>query len=256
MLVSDILGRFQRKEPLPLMAWALVNHALSDTFLNDFFERNAARQYSKKLLFSNIFALMNLVVTRVKSSVGEALRSKLVPVNVSDQAFYAKLNSIEPELCEALVRETCNRLSSVSSTLGNEKPAPLPGYRTIIIDGNAIGASEHRIDELQEIPSAPMPGKSIVFLDPQHDRATEMISCEDGWAQERSMSDKIIKKICVGDLAIADRNFCTKKLLFGIHDQGGLFIIREHKSLPWEALSMTVSNVVYSRHALLICQPT
>jgi len=236
MLVSDILGRYQRKEPLPLMAWALVNHALSDAFLNDFFERNAARQYSKKLLFSNIFALMNLVVTRVKSSVGEALRSKLVPVDVSDQAFYAKLNSIEPEVCEALVREASQRLAAVSSAIGNEKPAPLPGYRTIVIDGNAIGASQHRIDELQDIPSAPMPGKSIVFLDPQHTSATEMIACEDGWAQERSMSNEIIKRICIGDLAIADRNFCTRKLLFGIHDQGGSFIIREHKSLPWEAI--------------------
>lgn len=37
------------------------------------------------------------------------------------------------------------------------------------------------------------------------------------------------------DVWIADRNFCTLKFLFGIAAQKGYFIIRQHKSLPWQA---------------------
>jgi hypothetical protein len=59
-----------------------------------------------------------------------------------------------------------------------------------------------------------------------------MIPCEDGHAQERSMSDEIIKRVRVGDLTIGDRNFCTTKILCGIVERGGDFLIREHKNLP------------------------
>lgn len=37
-------------------------------------------------------------------------------------------------------------------------PDLLPGYRVKIIDGNAIAASEHRLKELRQINSAPLPG--------------------------------------------------------------------------------------------------
>jgi len=240
MMISDILASLQRKEPLPLMTWALLNHALSESFLNDLFERTAAKQYSKNLLFSNVFALMSLVVTGIKSSVGRALQSKLVPVGVSDQAFYAKLNAIEPAVCEALVQESSKRLKRICDSVGNVKPPPVQGYRTLILDGNALGSTEHRIDELREIGSAPMPGKSLVVLDPQYSLATNMITCEDGWAQERSMSDKIIALVCVSDLYIADRNFCTVKILHGIHNNGGVFLIREHRGLPWTPIQELV----------------
>lgn len=240
MMISDVLASLQRREPLPLMTWALLNHALSESFLNDLFERTAIKQYSKTLLFSNIFALMSLVVTGIKSSVGRALQSKLVPVGVSDQAFYDKLNAIEPTVCEALVQESSKRLKAICDSLGNVKPPPVQGYRTLMLDGNALGSTEHRIDELREIGSAPMPGKSLVVLDPQYSLATNMITCEDGWAQERSMSDRIIALVCVSDLYIADRNFCTVKILHGIHNSGGAFLIREHKALPWTPIQELV----------------
>jgi hypothetical protein len=240
MMISDILACLQRREPLPLMTWALLNHALSESFLNDLFERIAIKQYSKKLLFSNVFSLMSLVVTGIKSSVGRALQSKLIPVGVSDQAFYEKLNAIEPAVCEALVQESSKRLEKISAALGNEKPPPVQGYRTLILDGNVLGSTEHRIDELRDIGSAPMPGKSLVILDAQRSLAIHMIACEDGWAQERSMSDQVIERVCVGDLYIADRNFCTVKLLHGIHNNGGAFLIREHKTLPWTPIDKLV----------------
>src|SRR5882724_776429 len=157
MLSSDLLARYQEKEPVPLMAWALINHAISPDFVDGLFARTALKQYAKTLLLSNITTLMSAVVTGVHKTVGEALQSKLHPIGVSDQAFYAKLNGLEPALCEALVRESGERLSKVSAALGGRRTPPVPGYRTLILDGNAIGATEHRIDELRDIGSAALP---------------------------------------------------------------------------------------------------
>jgi len=236
MLSADLLARYQEKEPVPLMAWALINHAISPEFLDDLFARTALKQYDKTLLFSNVTTLMSAIATGVHRSVGAALQSKLHPIGVSDQAFYSKLNGLEPALCEALVRESGERLSKVIGALGGTPTPPVPGYRTLILDGNAIGATDHRIDELRDIGSAALPGKSLVILDAQKSIASEVIACEDGHAQERSMSDELLKRVRVGDLFIADRNFCTTKLLCGIHERGAAFLIREHKALPWTSL--------------------
>jgi hypothetical protein len=226
-MVNDLLRRCQEKEPIPLMAWALVKHALCDEFLDGLFNRTAINQYSKKLLFSTMFSLMSTVVTGVHRSVGAALQRQLNPTGVSDQAFYEKLNGLEPALCEALVRESGERLEKVAEALGGGTlPPPVPGYRTIILDGNAIGSTDHRIDELRDIGSAPMPGKSLVFLDAQNSIASEMIACEDGWAQERSMSYSIIDRVKIGDIFVDDSNFCTTKILLVIHERGVTFLIR------------------------------
>jgi hypothetical protein len=120
MLIPNLLARYQEKEPIPVMAWALLSHALSADFLNDLFDRTACKQYAKKLLFSNIFELMSTVVTRVHRTVGAALQRKLQPIGVSDQAFYDKLKGLEPALCEALVRESSQRLSAVVDALGDQ----------------------------------------------------------------------------------------------------------------------------------------
>jgi IS4 transposase len=65
--------------------------------------------------------------------------------------------------------------------------------------------------------------------------ATDVVPCEDGHAQERSLLDQILAKVAAKDLWIADRNLCTTDFLFGIAGRGGFFAIRQHAStLHWE----------------------
>jgi hypothetical protein len=236
MLVNDILARYQQKEPVPLMTWALLEYSLTPEFLNDLFDRTVLKQYTRKLLFSDIVSLMSTVVTGVHSSVHDAFQRQWKQHGISFQAFYDKLNGLEPTLCETLVHESAQRLNDVTEALGALEAPPVPGYRTLILDGNALAATEHRLKPLREIGSAPLPGKSLVILDAQRKSAVEMIACEDGHAQERSLSDELLKRVRPGDLYIADRNFCTAKLLCGIEERGASVLIREHKSLPWTAL--------------------
>ena len=123
-------------------------------------------------------------------------------------------------------------------------PELLPGYRVKIIDGNAfpegvvedIAASEHRLKELRAFgSSAPLPGQSLVVLDPSLMLAVDVFPCEDGHAQERSLFDQVLPTLEEDDVWIADRNFCTRKFLFGIAAQKGYLIIRQHQSLPAHA---------------------
>ena len=95
MLMADLFARYQEKEPVPLMVWALLKHILAPEFLDDLFERTASKQRQGKLLFSSIVRVMSAVVTRTHKSPREALKQS--DETVSEQAFYKKLNGIEPD---------------------------------------------------------------------------------------------------------------------------------------------------------------
>jgi hypothetical protein len=50
------------------------------------------------------------------------------------------------------------------------------------------------------------------------------------------LTEQIIQAVLAGDCIIADRNFCTTKIVFGIARQLAFFIIRQHKSnAVWKA---------------------
>jgi hypothetical protein len=119
--------------------------------------------------------------------------------------------------------------------MGGARADWLPGYRTRILDGNHLPGSEHRIKELRTMRAAALPGHALVVLDPKRMLATDVVLCEDGHAQERSLLDQVLAKVAAKDLWIADRNFCTTNFLFGIAGRNGSFVIRQHAStLHWE----------------------
>jgi hypothetical protein len=111
----------------------------------------------------------------------------------------------------------------------------LPGYHVRLLDGNHLPGSEHRLKELRTIGAGALPGHALVVLDPRSMLATDVVLCEDGHAQERSLLDRILAIVAAKDLWIADRNFCTTDFLFGIARRDGFFVIRQHAStLHWE----------------------
>jgi hypothetical protein len=68
----------------------------------------------------------------------------------------------------------------------------------------------------------------LVFYDPQWEVATDVIPCEDAYAQERSLLPEVVPMVAKLDCIVADRNFCTLGFLFGIARQGAFFVIRHH----------------------------
>jgi hypothetical protein len=60
----------------------------------------------------------------------------------------------------------------------------------------------------------------------------DLIPCEDGHAQERSLLDQVLAKVAAGQVWVADRNFCTAGFLASLARAGVHFVIRRHGQLP------------------------
>ncbi len=82
----------------------------------------------------------------------------------------------------------------------------LRGYVVRILDGNALAATQRRLKVLQSIAAAPLPGKSLVVLDPQLRLAVDIFPCKDGHAQERRLFAQVLETVEAKQLWIADRN--------------------------------------------------
>jgi Transposase DDE domain len=109
-------------------------------------------------------------------------------------------------------------------------PPLLPGYRVRVLDGNHWAGTEHRLEELRRYRAAALPGHALVFYDPQWDVATDVIPCEDAYAQERTLLPEVVPMVAARDCIVADRNFCTLGFLFGLARRGAFFVIRQHGS--------------------------
>lgn len=235
MILGQVFERFVEESPISVMVRGLLETILSPQKLDKLFEQNTTNQYTKELLFSTVVEMMNTVVCGIRPSIHAAYQAQASEINVSVTSVYNKLNGIETNVSAELVRETGASMEAVIRHLKGNLPDWLPGYRVKILDGNAIAASQHRLKPLRDCNSAPLPGKSLVVLDPSLMLAIDVFPCEDGHAQERSKLPQVLATVESDDVWIADRNFCTLNFLSGIVKNQGYFIIREHKCLPWQS---------------------
>jgi IS4 transposase len=230
MIHSEVFERFAQGDTIPLLTQALMENALCPRILDQLFEDVAERQYTRQLLFSSIVELMSVVVCGVRPSINAAYAKNAVPINASLTALYRKIERIETPVGAAMVRTTAQRLASVIAAMGGGLASFLPGYRTKILDGNHLAKTEHRIQELRTMRAGALPGHALVIFDPEPMLAIDVVLCEDGHAQERSLLDQVLETVAARDLWVADRNFCTTDFLFGIARRGGSFVIRQHGS--------------------------
>ena len=232
MILKAVFDRFAQKTPVTVMTRALLEYALSAEALDALFNHHARQQYEKKLLFSSVVNLMGMVVCRIQPAVCAAYQATKEELSVALTAVYDKLNRIEDNVTAELVRHVASRLGPVVDQLGGQMEPLLPGYRTKIIDGNHFAATEHRLAVLRDVKAGPLPGQALVVLDPSLMLAIDMIPCEDGHAQERSLLNQVLERVAVNDFWIADRNFCTVSFLTGIATRQGFFGIRQHGNFP------------------------
>ena len=155
-------------------------------------------------------------------------------LKVSKPAFYSKLNGLEPQIGQALVRYSVKALAPVIEQCEPQASGPLPGYRLKIVDGNHLGATEHRLKELRHLAAGPLPGHSLVVLDPQLGMAVDVFPCEDAYTQERAILPQLLETVSSNEVWLGDRNLCTRKFLMGLAQKQAYFIIREHQNLPWQ----------------------
>lgn len=235
--LADVFQPFVKRSAVSVMARAALERLLSPAWIDEVFRKTTDGQYTRTLLFSQVFALMVQVVFRQAKSVRKAYEPKVGEIAVSLTSVYNKINGTTPSTAAALVREAGRRSAEMIDEMGGRRSAWLEGYRIRILDGNCLAATEHRLKPLRTLGAGALPGKSLVVYDPESGCALEMVPCEDGHTQERALLGQVLSMVQPGELWIEDRNFCTRSFLFGVVDHGAAFVIREHKKLPVVARS-------------------
>lgn len=235
MLPDSVLDRFVERCPAAVMVRVTLENLLRPERLDEIFESARTRQYEQELLFSEIVALMMGVATRTHASVHAAYLEAREQLGVSPAALYDKLRRVDPQVTAALVRDTAADAADVIDALPQARRTVLEGYDVFYLDGNHLAATEHRLAELRVTREGPLPGQVLALLDAQRELIVELTPGEDGHAQERSLCPALWPRIPVESVVIADRNFCTTAILFGLLHQQTHFIIRQHAStLRWD----------------------
>ena len=207
---------------------------LAESKLDELFEKTAQTGYTKEILFSTLVNMMIQVVCSVRQSMGAVYKGMADELGVSKSAVYGKLNRLEPSVSQALVRYSAQEMTNLVEQVGGQQPVLLPKYRLKIVDGNGLGATDHRLEVLRDTGAGALPGKSLVVLDPALGLAIDIFPCEDGHTQERALLPEVLKTVEASDLWIGDRNLCTTGFLFGLESRQAAFIIRQHQNLPWQ----------------------
>lgn len=230
-LKSAMFQRFAVNRPVAVMTHMALSHLLDANALQRVFVDNAQQQYERTLTFSTLTKLVSSVVLQRSPSVNAAWHRMRGQVAVSITATYGKLERIEPGLSRAIVQYSYEQTLAVRQALGIVPRHLIAGYETRILDGNHLSGTERRLKETRHLTAAPLPGKSLVVMDPRHDAICDYFPIEDGHAQERSALDEVLETVRRDQLWIADRNFCTLKFMYGIFARGAVFVIRQHNQL-------------------------
>ena len=233
MFSNPIFDAFIKQSPLSVLSQGLIARVLSPELLDQWYDETVESQYTNELLFSCVFDTMTEVVRGCKPSVHAAYTASRDKIGVSVTSLYNKLSGIEANTSAELVRHTARTVSPIIEQLAGKAPSLVPGYDVKIIDGNCLKSSEHRIKELRDYTGGALPGKSLVIYDPALRMPVDVIPCEDGHAQERALFNELVECVSQNELWVADRNFCTRNLLFSIDERKAFFAIRQHRIFPF-----------------------
>ncbi|MEN8123213.1 MAG: transposase [Bacteroidota bacterium] len=217
------------------MVQGLLERLLNAKQMDAWFENVGEVQYTKKILFSSLVALMLEVVCRVRKTVHSAYLNS--NIDASRQAVYDKLKNTEVNTSRGIVRYIGSEAGLIIREMKGTQAPLLPGFRLKFLDGNCIEATEHRLKVLRDTKAGALPGKSLVVFEQESGIVTDVFPCEDGHAQERSLLSSVLETVQEGDLWCADRNFCTLGFMFGIHKKNACFIFRQHANTPFKPLS-------------------
>jgi len=179
---------------------------------------------------------------------------------VSIKALYDKLSQVEGNTSRVLVQHVASQVRELIDLTDGCRQPLLKGYRVRILDGNHLGKTDHRLGVLRGTSAGALPGQTLVLLDPQRMVIDDVVCCEDGHAQERSMLHEVLPVIKARDLLIDDRNFCTLGFLFGLMHRKAYFITRQHGRMPYKTrgkrryIGLTETGRVYEQ-AVELCDP-
>ena len=77
---------------------------------------------------------------------------------------------------------------------------------------------------------------TLCIYDPQRQLVRDVIACQDGHANERSLVDRVLPHVEAGQCWVADRNFCFFAFLFGVAARQAFCVVRQHPQVVGELI--------------------
>ena len=227
--------------PLTVLVRGVLEWACPPTAIEEIFDRECRpKQWNRQLTISAITWLMLTVVSGVRRSVFAAFRAdqnaQEPTILATAAALYAKYGRIDPKFTTAVVRESAARMHALLTAEAVQEPIGWEGYQVTILDGTDLAGTEHRLKPLRRIKAAGLPGRYVAAYDLATGLVVDAVASEDAYTSERELVRSLLAKAAAGQIFVADRNFCTSEILFGLIDRRAHFVIRQHgNNLRWWA---------------------
>jgi hypothetical protein len=244
--------------PLGVMVRGTLEWMLDEPTLGKLFQQHAPDQYTRELTIAALVGLLIQVSAGIRASVHAAYKADQAEqqptITTTYQAVYGKLGRLQPAVSEAVVRHSSQCCGQLLDLMPQARSEPLAGYRMRVLDGNVLAGTHHRLTPLRRWLNACLPGKSLVVYEPGLGLATDLVLCEDAYTQERALVTQLLPRVHANDLVVADRNFCTTRLVFGISRQKACVLVRQHRrNLPCQPVSQlkpcgkTATGMIYEQ---------
>jgi hypothetical protein len=220
---------FAEGAPCAVIARLCFELLVEDRALRRLFHETAEDQYERSITITDLVYVMLDVVCSTRPTVRSAFLRREDEIAASIKAFYGKLNRTETRVSEAIVRHTARIAGQIIRAMKGTASEPVPGYATLILDGNMLTGTEHRIAEMRHTRAAALPGKLLAVFECATEMITDVLLHEDAHDNELTILPRFA--IPEGVHILADRNFCVRWFLQNITAARAFFTIRRHKGM-------------------------
>ena len=227
-----------RRLPLADAAFRLLDHLMTDDFLNGVFERHRGRSYESTITFP---LLVQLITEALLGHRGSAHQTFLhaqadEALEATVQSVYRKLGRVPIDLSLGLFAESATRLRTVAApVVVNPLPTSLTAFWTPGFDGKKIKYVAQRLQPLRGLKGDLYGGKLLVVQDLATRQAVAAQAVADGEAADNPLVPAAVARVRAipGNrprLWVGDRAFCDLKLLGLLSDDTDHFVVRFNTS--------------------------
>jgi hypothetical protein len=216
----------EKLSPLTVVVRGAVERWLAPPILAQIASDCAISNYERKVTLQALTGIMLDAVLGMQPTVHAAAIARRNEWQGSIQALYAKLGRVDPKFSMGLVRRTAE---GILPLVTSRRMAGKPGNVSIkVLDGTMPDGSEHRLGVLRELAAAGLPAQAVIVYDLSTGVCDRVAVDEDAYASEKVLAEAVLQEAAADEIYIADRGFCTCRLMGQLLGRESSFIFREH----------------------------
>ena len=216
----------EKVSPLTVLVRGAIERWLAPPILAEIASDCAISNYERKITLQALTAIMLDAVLGMQPTVHAAAIARRDEWSGSIQALYGKFGRIDPQFAAGLVKRTAD---GILPLLTSPRMAGKPGNTSIkVVDGTMPDGSEHRLGVLRELAAAGLPAQAVVIYDLRTGVCDRVAVDEDAYASEKVLAEALLQEAVAGEIYVADRGFCTCRLMGQLIERDAFFVFREH----------------------------